>query len=71
MCDTLAPYPTGNVHCAYAHVCARAHMRCARYMFDVHADWGGMWGLCGQACRDMLEVALPEVSVSYFWGESL
>ena len=30
------------------------------YTGEVHADWGGMWGVCGEACRGVLEGALPD-----------
>lgn len=47
------------------------------YVCKVFADWGGMWGLCGEVSREVLERALPDdvsslngrlfVSVTILW----
>jgi hypothetical protein len=30
------------------------------YVCEVHADWAGMWGICGPVCRGVLNRSLPD-----------
>lgn len=30
------------------------------YVCEVHADWAGMWGICGPVCREVLNRSLPD-----------
>jgi hypothetical protein len=58
---------------------ARHRLICGmlEYVCEVHADWPGMWGICGIATRRVLEHALPEdvsslngrlfVSITVLW----